>query len=59
MKIRKKHLSWDSGFVRFKRLEINWHINNWALPLSIDVAEYLIFFQFLFVSFIFARKGEI
>lgn len=55
MKIKKKYIAFKSGFIRFKYLEINWRINDWALPLAIDINKYLIFIRLFCVSFILTR----
>jgi len=60
MKIKKKCLLWESGFVRFRNdFEINWSFYDWALPLNITFSEYLVFVRFFAVSFIFPRKVEL
>lgn len=56
MKLREKHLSLYSGYIRF---EINWSMSDWALPFAISVSKHLVFIQFLCVYFIFRRNSKI
>lgn len=52
--IKKKYIAFDSGYIRFKRLEINWSLYDWALPFEIQFGENkLIYFRILIVDFIF------
>lgn len=53
----KKHLSLFNGFVRFKSIELNWSIYDWALPLSIDIqSKYMIIIRLLCVSIIIFKN---
>lgn len=56
MKIKKQCLDWKSGFIRFKYVEINWSIDDWALPLNLTFDKYLIFIRLFCVSLIIFRK---
>ena len=57
MIIKDKHISFKSGYIRFKfGLEINWMLNNWALPLCIDVSSYLAYIQIFCVTFYIEHK---
>ncbi len=55
MKIKKKHLNWKSGFIRFNKFELNWSIYEIALPLSIDWSTSLLNIRILFLSFYFGK----
>lgn len=47
----KKYLNFKSGFLRWKRLELNWSIYDWALPFNIDFSsEYFIFIRFFVLA---------
>lgn len=53
MNIKKKYISWNTGFIRFKNdIEINWNLRDWALPLSIHVETVGVFIDVFCVSFI-------
>ena len=53
----KKYLYANNGFYRFKnRVEINWSVYEWAIPLSVEFSEYLIFVRVLCVSLIIPKK---
>ncbi len=34
--IKQSYNSWDGGYWRFKHIEINWSLFEWALPLHVD-----------------------
>lgn len=49
----KKYLKLDSGYYRFNnRIEINWSIYDWALPVCIDFSNvmYFLYIRILFIS---------
>lgn len=53
----KKYISFKMGFVRFKNnLEINWSVYEWALPLSFEISEYVLFVRVLCVSVIIPKN---
>jgi hypothetical protein len=56
----KKHLDIKSGFVRIKnRLELNWSIYEWALPLHIDFSsQYVMFIRVLCISLVIKFNRE-
>lgn len=52
----KKYLNISNGFYRFKnRVEINWSIYEWALPVSVEFGNGLVFIRFLCVSLIIPK----
>lgn len=54
----KKYLNIKCGYIKFKnKIELNWSIYDWALPLSIDFSsKYLFFIRFLCISLIYEKK---
>lgn len=56
MRIKKKYLGKLSGFIRFERFEINYHLTDWSLPFGFEYHPYLLFFRFLCVSLIINKK---
>jgi hypothetical protein len=53
----KKYLNVKDGFYRFKnRIEINWSIYEWALPLGLYLGHGLIEIRFLCVSVFIPQK---
>jgi hypothetical protein len=57
MKIKKKYICFSNGFVRFNNgIEINWSVDDWALPLAIQHTYYVVFIQILCISFTFPKK---
>jgi len=47
-----------NGYLRFKNgIELNWSIYEWALPLSFEVTEYLIFTRFFCFSIIIPKTA--
>lgn len=58
--IKSKYISWYTGFIRFNKVEINWEMNDWALPLSISFENYsyqkLVFFRILCISLIISNN---
>lgn len=52
MRIRKKYISFLSGFIRFKSFEINYSLLYWALPFSMEFSKHLIFLRILCISII-------
>jgi hypothetical protein len=51
--MKKKNISLTSGFIRWTRVELNWSLYEWAMPISFDfTAPKNVFIRVLFAELI-------
>ncbi len=50
MKIEQKSIYWKSGYIRFPKFGINWHLYNWALPFAFDIHRHNFAIEILFIT---------
>lgn len=52
MIIKKKYLGLSTGFIRFKKFEINYSLYDWALPYTYEKNNNKRFYRLFFISII-------
>ena len=55
----KKCYFGSSGFIRWNYWELNWDVRDWALPLSVNLSDYLVFIRVFCVGIIISKRGSL